>query len=272
MTTARRACSYSYAALGRMSIFPLGNSDGSPTSKLVTAADGYVVTSGASHAVVVAAAAYMPILVLPPWVGDDLVQAEAAPNVVTPDSLRRVLSSKQSPFRAADQTQVRCVVVEPAIYPPPHTPLVVQAALVLRFCLSDVLAPGGAAANADQFAAQVRAAVKPLTGVRLIPTAAGTLAPVRYVIAACVWLHACRLRACCSKSLMWQGTHAQVSLLPSLGERFVSPAFAVQLGEALSNMTVAGTLGIRRFDPLRDLASALPHVRCRRTMPGAVGV
>ena len=119
----------------------------------------YVITSGASAAVIIAAAAELPILVMPPFVGDDLVRANAAPNVITPASLRRVLATSK----------------RPALSHPS------QGVLVLQFCLSDILKPGAAAAfGADEFAKRVRKAVKQLSGLPLIPTAAGTLAHVRY--------------------------------------------------------------------------------------------
>lgn len=120
----------------------------------------YVITSGASAAVIVAAAAELPILVMPPFIGDDLVRANAAPNVITPASLRRVLATSKHP-----------ALTHPA-----------QGVLVLQYCLSDVLNPATAATHgADEFAKLVRRAVKQLSGLPLIPTAAGTLAHVRYV-------------------------------------------------------------------------------------------
>ena len=169
----------------------MGEADGSPSERLVPVADGcvptchsrvvahaanaradptpwclhamamchsYVITSGASAAVIIAAAAELPILVMPPFVGDDLVRANAAPNVITPASLRRVLATSK----------------HPALSHPS------QGVLVLQFCLSDILKPGAAAAfGADEFAKRVRKAVKQLSGLPLIPTAAGTLAHVR---------------------------------------------------------------------------------------------
>jgi len=171
-----------------MPVFPLSDPDGNPTTRLVPASEGYVIASGASASVIQVAATSLNVLVSPPWVGDDLKAADSAPHVLSPSIVRRAIQkSSRKSLSLKAPAQVRLFArANPhdrslffgSFFPADLTAarvriVALQGALLLRFCLSDVVVN---ASRVDMPA--FKRAVDQLRGFALLPTASGTLHPV----------------------------------------------------------------------------------------------